>query len=103
MRVWRLFYWVRLLVIAFALFIGATAAFDVSLAPESDAASELNAKGRDAAADRLPEFETVVHESATDEVGGWLSLKIDHGLGRVEDLRLRVRELGSRVGDAVGQ
>ena len=102
MRVWRLFYWVRLLASLFVVFIGATAAFDVSLAPESEAANVVKSKARAAAVD-VPEFENVVHESATEDVGGWLSVKLDDGLGRVEALRLRVRDLGSRVGDAVGQ
>ncbi len=101
MRVWRLFYWVRLLVVLFVIFIGSTAALDVSLAPDSKAVNVTKEKGGKVAPD-VPEFEEVVHEGATDEVGGWLSRKIDDGLGQIEGLRLEVRDIGSQIGDAVG-
>lgn len=101
MRMWRLYYWARLLVALFVIFIVATAALDVSLAPGTPAANAVTSNGR-AAVDELPEFENVVHESAADDVGGWLSTKVDDGLQHIEDLRLEVRDLGSRIGDAVG-
>ena len=101
MRVWRFFYWVRILVVLFVIFIGATAALDVSLAPGSDAANVATSNGRSALSD-LPEFEDVVHEGGTDKVGGWLSVKIDEGLEHIENLRLEVRDVGSRIGDAAG-
>ena len=102
MHMWRLFYWVRLLAALFAIFIIATAALDVSLAPEATSANPTPTSNRAAVADELPEFEQVVHEGATDDVGGWLSIKVDDGLNHLEGLRLEVRELGSRIGDAVG-
>ena len=101
MRLWRLFYWVRLLGILFVIFIGATAALDVSLAPGSSVATVATTKARAAAPD-VPEFEDVVHSGGTEKVGDWLSVKIDDGLQSLEDLRLEVRGLGSRVGGVVG-
>ena len=102
MHMWRLFYWVRLLAALFAIFIVATAALDVNLAPEPTSANIAPTSGRAAVADELPEFEQVLHEGATDDVGGWLSIKVDDGLNHLEDLRLEVRSVGSRIGDAIG-
>ena len=101
MGLWRLFYWVRLFAVLFAIFIVATASLDISLAPESNAA-DVTPLDTPATPSELPEFERVLHEGGTDKVGGWLSVKIDDGLGRLEGLRLEVRDIGSRIGGAVG-
>lgn len=100
MHAWRLFYWTRLLLILFAVFIAATAALDVSLASaEADAVSTPAAVGERS---ELTDVDVVVHEGGTDKVGGWLSRTIEDGLNGLEELRLAVREAGSGLADAMG-
>lgn len=101
MTTWRLFYWARLLLILFAVFIVATAVFDVSLAPDAPVVERQSAVEPDPASD-VSDVEIVVHEGGTDKVGGWLSRKVDGGLGALEDIRREVRDVGSSIGDRLG-
>ena len=93
--------WAKILAAMFIVFLAATAVFDVSLAPRSST-SDADIVDPSQPGEEILGFEKVLHESATGEVGSMLSTTVDGGLERLDDLRLEFRELGSRIGDAVG-
>ena len=101
MRLWRLFYWAKILGALFVVFLVATAVFDVSLAPRSST-SDTDVVNPARPNGEIPGFEEVLHESATEEVGNWISTSVDSSLERLDDIRLELRELGASVGDVVG-
>ena len=100
MSAWRVFYWTRFLLVLFAVFIVATAALDVRLAP--DEVGPQTAAAVSGARAEVPDVDVVVYEGGTDKVGGWLSRKVDDGLRGLDDIRLGVRDVSSSLGDLVG-
>ena len=102
MTLWRVFYWARLLFALFAVFIVATAVFNVNLAPQADTETDTPLTRVGDAGD-VPEVEVVLHQGGTDKVGGGLSRSVETGLQTLDDLRLAVRDVGSSLGDLFGR